>query len=65
MYLFKRDLVNKISPRTSSALNRQTSPMANPALIGETGSLINNIKELTINDDRKLIEAAIRLYNEL
>ena len=57
MYLFKRDLVNKIS--------QQTSPMANPALIGETGSRINNIKELTLNDDRKFIEAAIRLYNEL
>ena len=57
MYLFKRDLVNKIS--------QQTSPMANPALIGETRSRINNIKELTINDDRKFIEAAIRLYNEL
>ena len=55
-YLFKRDLLNKIS--------QQTSPMANPALIGETGSLINKIKELTINDDRKFIEAAIRLYNE-
>ena len=57
MYLFKRDLLNKIS--------QQTSPMANPALIGETGSRINNFKELTINDDRKFIEAAIRLYNEL
>ena len=49
MYLFKRDLLNNIS--------QQTSPMAKPALI-------NNIKELTINDDRKFIEAAIRLYNE-
>ena len=55
IYFFKRDLLNKIY--------QQTSPMANPALIGETGSLIN--KELTINDDRKFIEAAIRLYNEL
>ena len=57
MYLFKRYLLNKIS--------QQTSPMANPALIGETGSLINKIKEFTINDDRKFIEAAIRLYNKL
>ena len=48
MCLFKRDLLNKIS--------QQTSSMANPALI-------NNIKELTIGDDRKLIEVAIRLYN--
>ena len=57
MCLFKRVLVNKIS--------QQNPSMANPAPIGETGSRINNIKELTINDDRKFIEAAIRLYNEL
>ena len=62
MYLFKRDLLNKISQQTSSAPNRRT--MVNPALIGETGSLINNIKELTIKEDRKFIEAAIRLYKE-
>ena len=42
MYLFKRDLLNKISQQTSSARNRRT--MVNPALIGETASLINNIK---------------------
>ena len=65
MYLFKRDLVKKICQRTSSASNRQTSLMANPALIGETGSRINNINELTISDDSKFFEAAIRLYNEL
>ena len=27
--------------------------------------LANNILELTINDDRKIIEAAIRLYKDL
>ena len=27
--------------------------------------LVDNILELTINDDRKLIEAAIGLYNDL
>ena len=56
MYLFKRDLLNKISQQTSSAPNRRN--MVNP-------ELINNIKELTIKEDRKFIEAAIRLYNEL
>ena len=56
MYLFKRDLINKISQQTSSAPNRRT--MVNPALI-------NNIKELTIKEDRMFIEAAIRLYNDL
>ena len=30
-----------------------------------TALLIDNILELPINDDRKLIEAAIRLYNDL
>ena len=49
-YLFKRDLVNKIW-RTSLDLNKS--------------QLVNNILELTINDDRKIIEAAIRLYNDL
>ena len=39
MYLFKRDLKNKISQQNSSAPNRRT--MANPVLI-------NNIKDLTI-----------------
>ena len=56
MYLFKRDLLNKINQQTSSAPYRRT--MVNPALI-------NNIKELTIKEDRKFFEAVIRLYNEL
>ena len=34
-------------------------------LICEAGSMINDIKELTIDSNRKLIEAAIILYNEL
>ena len=56
MYFFKRDLLNKISQQISSAPNRRT--MVNPAFI-------NNIKELTIEEDRKFIEATNRLYNEL
>ena len=35
------------------------------ALICEKASLINNIQELTINDDSKLIEATIRLSKDL
>ena len=31
----------------------------------DKNQLTNNILELTINDDRKLIEAAIGLYNDL
>ena len=58
LYLFKRDLVNKICERTSS--------MASQASLNlNKEQLVNNILELTINDDRKLIEAAIRLYNDL
>ena len=44
-YLFKRDLVNKINA-TSLDLDKD--------------QIANNILELTINDDRKIIEAAIR-----
>ena len=50
LYLFKNDIVNNIW-RTSLDLNKD--------------QLVNNILELTINDDRKLIEAAIILYNDL
>ena len=50
LYLFKRDLVNKIFEAYLN-LNKDL--------------LINNIKELTINDDRKLILAGITLYNDL
>ena len=50
LYLFKRDLIKLI---------RQAS------LDGDKELLVNNILELTINDDRKLIEVAIILYNEL
>ena len=50
LYLFKRDLVNKI---------------CKAPLDLDTDQLVDNFLEQTINDDRKLIEAAIRLNNEL
>ena len=50
LYLFKRDLVIEIY-RAPLDLDKN--------------QLVNNILELTINDDRKLIEAAIRLFNDL
>ena len=50
LYLFKRDLIKMI---------HQAS------LDGDKDVLVNNILELTINDDRKLFEVAIKLYNEL
>ena len=57
LYLFKRDLVNKICG--AGSLIKDVS------LDGDKDLLVNNVLELTINDDRKLIEAAIRLYNDL
>ena len=39
--------------------------MLRRSLDGDKDLLITNIKELTINDDRKLILAAITLYNDL
>ena len=76
MYLFKRDLVNKICERTSSVVSQTGSLITNTTLellikLGLDVSkkpleaLINNIKELTIKEDRKFIETAIRLYNNL
>ena len=50
LYFFQKDLVNKIN---ATALDLDKDHLA------------NNIIELTINDDIKLIEAAIRLYNYL
>ena len=57
LYLFKRYLVNKTCEAGSL--------IKNASLDGDKDLLVNNILELTINDDRKLIEAAIRLYNDL
>ena len=49
-YLFKRVIINKIK-KTSIDLDKD--------------QLANNILELTINDERNLIETSIRLYNDL
>ena len=57
LYLFKRDLENKIC--------EAGSPIKNASLDGDKDLLINIIKELTINDDRKLILAANTLCNDL
>ena len=54
LYLFKRDLIKKIN----------TTPIELLIKLGLDESkeaLVNNILEITINDGRKLIEAAIRL----
>ena len=54
LYLFKRDLIKNINTTSTELDNKYNKDL-----------LINNILELTINDDRKLIEAYIRLYNDL
>ena len=61
LYLFKRDLVNKINNITLELLIKLGLDVSKESL----EPLINNILELTINDDRMLIEAAIKLYNDL
>ena len=57
LYLFKRDLTKMIHQASVKLLRR--------SLAGDKDLLVNNILELAINDDRKLIEVAIILYNEL
>ena len=54
LYLFKRDLIKKINTTSTELDNKYNKDL-----------LINNILELTTNDDRKLIEAYIRLYKDL
>ena len=65
LYLFKRDLINKISVASWGTKTKAPSLIKNASLDGDKDLLVNNILELTINDDRNLIEAAITLYNDL
>ena len=55
---FKRDMVKKINTTPIELLMKL-------GLDASKESLIKNILELTIRDNRNLIEAAIRLYNDL
>ena len=80
-YLFKRDLIKMIHqasvneqgsrftkllglPR-AELVGEPRTKFVRRSLDGDKDLLVNNILELTINDDRKLIEVAIILYNEL
>ena len=72
LYLFKRDLIIKICEAGWGRASLVTRTKAkgpplikNASLHGDKDLLVNNILELTINDDRKLIEAAFTLYNDL
>ena len=67
LYLFKRDL-KKICEAGSLIITIPIELLLKLGLdVGKESleSFVNNIKELTVNDDRKLVEAAIRLYNDL
>ena len=59
--LFRRDSIKKICA-AGSLINTTSTELDNKY---NKDLLINNILELTTNDDRKLIEAYIRLYNDL
>ena len=61
LYLFKRDLIKKMNTTPIELLIKLGLDVSKESL----ESFIYNIKELTINDDRKLILAAITLYNDL
>ena len=64
LYLFKRDLLNIIC-EAGSPIKIASVKLLRRSLDGDKDLLINNIKELTNNDDRKLILAAITLYIDL
>ena len=64
LYLIKRHLLNKIC-EAGSAIKNASVKLLRRSLDGDKDLLINNYKELTISEDRKLILAAIKLYNDL
>ena len=65
LYLFKRDLIKMIHQASVNEQSSRFTKLLRRSLDGDKDLLVNNILELTINDDRKLIEVAIILYNEL
>ena len=58
LFLFKEGLINKINATSLEQLIKLGSDISKEILI-------NNIKVLTINDDRELIIGVIALYNDL
>ena len=58
LYAFENDLINK-------AINAPLKLLINFCLIEDKNLLIENIKELTINDERELIFADITVYIDL
>ena len=68
LYLFKSDSMKKINTTPIYLLKKlglDVTKESLESLIWEPAPMIKSIKELTINDDRKLVLAAITLYNDL
>ena len=65
LYLFKRDLIKIIPQASVNEQNSRFTKLHCRSLDGDKDLLVKNILELIINEDRKLIEVAIILYNEL
>ena len=63
--LFKRDSIKMIHQASVNEQSSRFTKLLRRSLDGDKDLLVNNILELTINDDRKLIEVAIILYNKL
>ena len=61
LYLFKRDLIKMIRQASGNEQSSWFTKLLRRSLDGDKDLLVNNILELTINDDRKLIEVAIIL----
>ena len=64
LYLFKRGLIKPIC-EAGSRIKNASVKLLRRSLDGDKELLVNNILELNINDDRRLIEAAITLYIDL
>ena len=65
LYLFKRELIKIIPQAPVNEQNSRFTKLHCRSIDGDKDLLVKNILELTINEDRKLIEVAIILYNEL
>ena len=55
LYLFKRDLIKMIHQASVNEQSSRFTKLLRRSLDGDKDLLVNNILELTINDDRKLI----------
>ena len=64
LHLFKRDLIKMIHQASVNEQSSRFTKLLRKSLDGDKDLLVNIILEQTINDDRKLSEVAIILYND-